>query len=136
MRDEKGKRNFFSFIPHPSSLIPKLRGEVDARTLALEALRRSRVALGRRRERAMLDVFNERRARLCAEYAAAPASELLEHFRHRTSPKFLPGFAHQASSSTVANLQRELFPDETARLLERARRVVNEHRWALLGYEE
>lgn len=127
-----------TFIPDPSALVlavrRALRGEVDARTLALEAVRRSRVALHRRRERAMLDALNERRARLRAEYARMPARELLEHFRSRTHPKFLPGFAAPASS--LASLQRELFPDDTARLLEKATRIAREHAWALLGYEE
>lgn len=129
---------FSSLIPRPSSLIPKLRralrGEVDARTLALEAVRRSRARLRRRRERAMLDELNERRARLRPEYARMPARELLEHFRSRTNPKFLPGF--DAPALSLASLQRELFPDETARLVENAKRIVDEHAWALLGYEE
>jgi hypothetical protein len=135
VRDEKGKASFFSFIPHPSSFIPKLRGEVGARTLALEAARRSRVALRRRRERAMLDDLNERPARLRAEYARMPASELLTHFRSRTRPKFLPGFA-AAQARSLASAQRDLFPAETERLIEKATRMVDEHAWALLGYEE
>jgi hypothetical protein len=128
------KKKCFLFIPHPSSLIPKLRGEVDARTLALEALRRSRARLRRRRERAMLDDLNERRARLRAEYALMPERELLAHFRSRAHPTFFPGFA--ASPSSLASLQRELFPSQTSRLVEQARRIMEEHTWALLGYEE
>jgi hypothetical protein len=62
------------------------------------------------------------------------AGELLEHFRHRTDPKFFPGFT--APASQLASLQRELFPVETADLLEKARRIMDEHRWALLGFPE
>jgi Heparinase II/III-like protein/Heparinase II/III N-terminus len=129
MRDEV-KTSFFSFIPDPSALILKF----GARALALEAARRSRARLRRRRERAMLDDLNERRARLSAEYARMPVSELLKHFRSRTDPKFLPGFAAPASS--LASWQRDLFPVETTRLLETATRMTDEHAWALLGYEE
>lgn len=62
------------------------------------------------------------------------ASELLDHFRNRRTPKFLPGC--DALSQTTANLQRSLFPFETAQLLERATRIADEHCWPLLGYGE
>jgi hypothetical protein len=107
---------------------------VDARAVALEALRRSRTALRHRRERAMLFDLNERPARLRAQFAQMTASELLEYFRNRTAPKFFPGFGVPATQLT--SLQRELFPLETAQLLEDARRITDEHRWALLGCEE
>ncbi|MGB7925838.1 MAG: alginate lyase family protein [Pyrinomonadaceae bacterium] len=136
MRDEE--KSGLNLISDSSSLISKLRralrGETGARTLALEAMRRSRVAFRRRRERAMLDDLNELGPRLKAEYARMPARELLAHFRSRTHPQFLPGFAAPASS--LGSLQRELFPDETARLLERATRIVEAHAWDLPGCEE
>src|ERR1044072_8813105 len=150
MRDESREREkaapgrrfllsaFFSFIPHPSSLTLRLsralRGEIDARTVALETLRRSRVALEQRRERARLDELNERPARLRAPFARMPGRELLEHFRNRTDPKFFPGFT--TPSTRLASLQRELFRLETADLLAKAERIRDEHRWALLGFEE
>jgi len=130
-----------SLIPHPSSLrsslIPKLRralrGEVGARTLALEAWRRSRAARERRRERASLDRLAETPARLRAEFARRSPAELLNHFRNRTEPKFLPGCD---ALSETASLQRHLFPFETALLLERAARIVDKHCWPVLGYGE
>src|SRR5205814_164132 len=92
-----------------------LRGEVDARTLALEAVRRSRAAREQRRERASLEKLAQAPARLRAEFARLSPSELLAHFRNRGEPKFLPGFD---SISRTANLQRHLFPSETAQLIE------------------
>ena len=128
-----------AFIPRPSSLIPKikraLRGEVDARTLALEALRRARASLRQRRERAMLDQLDEHRARLCPEYACLSPTELLEHFRRRTVPQFLPGL-DASNIKETARLQRELFPVETDELLSAAARITTNHRWPLLGYGE
>jgi Heparinase II/III N-terminus/Heparinase II/III-like protein len=111
-----------------------LRGEVDARTIALEAWRRSRVARERRRERASLDSLAATSARLREEFARLSPSELLDYFRHRTSPKFLPGC--NALSQTTRDLQRSLFPFETAQLLERAARITDEHCWPILGYGE
>ena len=58
-------------------------------------------------------------------------AELLDHFRNRTSPKFLPGCD---ALSRTASLQRHLFPFETAQLLEKATRIVDEHCWPLLGF--
>jgi hypothetical protein len=138
MKDEVKKKRFrSSLIPHPSSLIPKirraLRGEVDARTLALEAWRRSRAARERRRERASLDRLAETPARLRAEFARLSPAELLNHFRNRAEPEFLPG---SDALSKTASLQRHLFPFETAQLLERAARIVDEHCWPVLGYGE
>src|SRR4051812_24296871 len=92
-----------------------LRGEVDARTLALEAVRRSRASRERSRERASLDKLARAPARLRAEFAVLSPSELLDHFRNRTAPRFLPGFD---SLPQTAGLQRHLFPSETAQLIE------------------
>jgi hypothetical protein len=135
MKDEEKKDR--SFIPHPSSLIPKirraLRGEVDARTVALETLRRGRVSLRRRRERAVLDQLDRLPARLNPRYARLSPSELLEHFRLRTTPQFLPGL-DASNSEATARLQRELFPAETDELLRIATSIASDHRWRLLGY--
>jgi hypothetical protein len=111
-----------------------LRGEVDARTIALEAWRRSRAARVRRSERASLDRLAETPPRLRGEFARMSASDLSDHFRNRTLPKFLPGC--DALSRATPDLQRSLFPFETAQLLERAARITDEHCWPLLGYGE
>ena len=137
MRDEKKKES--SFIPSPSSLIPKLRralrGEVDARTIALETLRRGTASLRRRRERAQLDQLNKSPARLSPQFARLSPSELLAHFRQRTSPKFFPGL-DASNIAATAHLQRELFPEGTDTLLSVATNMAEEHRWQLLGYGE
>jgi hypothetical protein len=112
-----------------------LRGEVDARTIALEALRRSRAARERRTERASLERLAQTPARLRAEFARMPPPELLDYFRKRTSPNFLPG-CDASRSQTTAALQRSLFPFETAQVLERAARITDEHCWPVLGYGE
>jgi hypothetical protein len=111
-----------------------LRGEVDARTVALEVWRRGRVRLQQRRERAMLEQLDEHPAHLNQEFASLASSELLEHFRHRTSAKFFPGF--NASIEVPAKLRKTLFPVETAQLVESASRIKQQHRWPLLGYAE
>jgi hypothetical protein len=110
-----------------------LRGEVDARTLALEAVRRSRASRERSRERASLEKLGHAPARLHAEFTGLSPSELLNHFRNRTAPRFLPGFG---SLPQTAGLQRHLFPSETAQLIESAARIADEHCWPLLGYGE
>src|ERR687884_200111 len=90
-----------SLIPHPSSLLSPLlpnlrralRGDVEARLLLLEACRRTRCALRQRRERARIERFNKSVARLSIKFARLTPTELLAHFRSRSSPKFLPGLA-------------------------------------------
>jgi len=111
-----------------------LRGEVSVSTAALEALRRIRNSLERRRERAGLAALDRRPAVLCAEFARLSPSELLNHFRARQSPEFFPGFA--AGAQQTAALQQELFPDEATELTSQARRIANEHSWPLLGFGE
>ncbi len=137
MRDED-KMDDANLIPKTSPLLNKLkralRGEVSARTVALETLRRSRVLLQVRRERATLKQLDQRPARLRKEFARLSPSDLLLHFRTRKSPRFLPGFGD--SSELTAQLQQELFADETTHLIENANRISSEHRWPLLGYGE
>jgi hypothetical protein len=127
-----------SFIPKPSSLIPRikraLRGEVDARTVALEALRRSRMARSRRRERARLELLDKTPARLVSFFARERPTEMLDHFRRRAAPAFLPGLSLQADST--ASLERELFPSETEKLLKDAERILSRHSWPILGFGE
>lgn len=123
--------------PPSSSLIPRirraLRGEVDALTLAREALRRSRAAIRRDRERAGLDMLDRTPARLAPAFRSLGGEALLEHFRHRTEPRFLPGF-NPSESSTDYLYGR--FGEETRRLIRDAAAVVDEHRWPLLGFGE
>jgi Heparinase II/III-like protein/Heparinase II/III N-terminus len=111
-----------------------LRGEVSVRTAALEALRRLRNSLERRRERAGLATLDRRPARLCPEFARLSPPELLEHYRARQSPEFFPGFA--AGAQQTAALQQELFPEKTTELTSHAKRIANEHCWPLLGFGE
>ena len=110
-----------------------LRGEVSARVAAWEAARRVRVANERRRERADLAQLDQRPARLREEFARVRAADLLAHFRSRVKPNFLPGFQDLART---AALQETLFPQQTVHLLESAQRIVDEHRWPLLGFGE
>ena len=103
------------------------------RNLALEAWRRTRAERTRRRERAMLDRLATVPARLRDECAKLTPAALAAHFRTRSSPKSLPGCT---ASSDTAELQRHLLPFETAQLVERATRILNDRSWALLGFGE
>ncbi|HWT02293.1 MAG TPA: alginate lyase family protein [Pyrinomonadaceae bacterium] len=107
---------------------------MGAHTLALEVLRRSRARGARRRERAALEKLAQKPARLRAEFSRLSPPELLEHFRSRTGPKFLPG--SDAHSQATQALQRGLLPSETAALIERAARAADERCWRVLGYGE
>src|SRR2546423_2380830 len=110
-----------------------LRGEVNPRLAALEAARRIRTINERRHERAQLAELDRQPARLREEFARIRASDLPAHFRSRVRPKFLPGFQDVTRS---AELQRKLFPQPTAQLIDQARRIVKEHCWPLLGFGE
>ncbi|HSQ23184.1 MAG TPA: alginate lyase family protein [Pyrinomonadaceae bacterium] len=108
-----------------------LRGDVNARTAALEAMRRVGVKNARRKEQAQLAELNQQPARLREEFARIRAADLLAHFHSRTRPKFFPGFQDLA---TTARLQTQIFPEETARLIQQAKRVIDDHCWPLLGF--
>src|SRR5262249_29823212 len=60
-------------------------------------------------------------------------ADLLKHFQDRSSPKFFPGFG---TAQATAELQKTLLPSETAQFLTEAERIVNQHRWSLLGFGE
>jgi hypothetical protein len=94
-----------------------LRGDVKLTTAALEALRRSRVSLQQRRERAALD--SDESLSLAPAFARMSAAELLAHFREERAAKFLDGF----------------FENETANIA-LADRIVEDHSWPLLGFGE
>lgn len=110
-----------------------LRGDVNARTAALEAMRRLRVARAHRRERARLAEFESQPARLHDEFARMSPSDLLAHFQSRRKPEFFPGFT---SIAATAALQQTQFPNQTEHLLAEANRIVNQHCWPLLGFGE
>ena len=115
-----------------------LRGEVDARTVMQETMRRLRGTQALKQERALLDDLNRQSARLLTEFAGLSPADLLAHFRSRYSfkgsPQFFPGFA--ASAKATVELPRELFARETAQLLTKAIRIADEHCWPLLGFGE
>ncbi|HEY0322788.1 MAG TPA: alginate lyase family protein [Pyrinomonadaceae bacterium] len=127
-----------SFIPSPSSLIPRLkralRGEVDAVTVAREAIRRSRAAIRRDRERARLEQLDKEQARLLPSFKSMDGEALLEHFRQRSQPRFLPGF-NEAREKIGVDMQ-ESFSEETKQLIKDASRITDEHSWPLLGFGE
>src|SRR5205085_4909520 len=87
-----------------------LRGDVSARTAALEATRRMRQFSMRRRERASLGQLDQQPALLREEFARIRASDLLAHFRSRVKPKFFPGF-HDLKKTSA--LQQQLYSAET-----------------------
>lgn len=126
------------YTPHSSSLLSKfrrmLRGDVSVSTVAREAWRRSRVALQQKQERASLDQFDKRPARLGRDFSRLSPAALLDHFRTRATPLFLPGF--NDPTNQIEELQRSLFPLETSQLIESASRIARQHRWPLLGYGE
>jgi hypothetical protein len=109
-----------------------LRGELHAGTAALEAVRRARVTLGRRNERAELDKLNRQPARLTKEFANLPTSELLAHFRSREA-RFFAGFT---DLDKTRELQQKLFAKQADRLLREANAIADRHCWKLLGFDE
>jgi hypothetical protein len=70
-------------------------------------------------------------ARLRPEFQSLSSSDLLKHFRERETPAFFLGF--EASVFTTQR-QRDLFPEETERLIECAQLITKDHRWKLLGF--
>ncbi len=110
-----------------------LRGDISARTVALETTRRLRQLSMQRRERASLAQIDQQPARLLEEFARIRSSDLLAHFRSRLTPKFFPGFD---DLKRTAALQQQLFPGQTAQLVGEAGRIVTEHCWPLLGFGE
>src|SRR5260370_22907451 len=99
----------------------------------LEAVRRMKVTAARRTERASLSQLNQQPVRLREEFARVRASDLLTHFQSRVQPKFFPGFDRPQQA---VELQQQLFPDETARLIDGAQRIASDRCWPLLGFEE
>jgi hypothetical protein len=123
-----------SFIPYPSSM--PLRGDVKIVPLLREAARRARVALSLRRERATFarGAMSISAPRLSAEFARLSPEELLAHFRSRERPRFPVGF--EIDAEELSRLAREKFPRESEELIARARKIVEENCWSLLGCGE
>ncbi len=110
-----------------------LSGEISAKVAARELMRRGQAIAARRRERQAIDELATQPAGLLPAFRSHSPSELLQHFRERAAPAFLPGFADIDSTS---ELQRQVFPEESERLTEVAKRIAREHSWALLGFDE
>ena len=110
-----------------------MRGEISVNRAAREFLRRCRGIAARRRERQTLDELASRSVQLLTPFQTLSSTELLRHFRERSAPTFLPGFEEH---DRTAQLQRQLFPDETRHLLEAAGSIMRNHRWSLLGFGE
>ena len=96
-----------------------IRGEVKLATVAREAIRRSRVSLHERQERASIGEQANEPASLLAPYSRMTAEELLAHFK---SPR----------AATFFNFL--VPPDETE--ITAADRIINSHSWPLLGFGE
>ena len=94
-----------------------VRGEVKLTTVALEALRRSRVSLQQRKERASLDV--DEPLMLAAAFARMSADDLLAYFRGECHAKFIDGFFEREPADIAS-----------------ADRIVDDHSWQLLGFGE
>jgi hypothetical protein len=112
------------------------RGEVSALALVRESVRRTRQSLMLRRERAALANGShiERAPNLRDEFARLSPSQLVAHFRERETPRCLPGF--ESAPRELSRLAREKFPHETEELIGRARKIVEDNRWSLVGCGE
>lgn len=108
-----------------------IRGEVTAKTVVLEVVRRSRASVLQRSERSNLAQEAKETPRLRSEFARMQPAALLEHFQQRKQPHFFSGFASPANANAAS--QRRLFPEETDELVAAAERITNEHCWPLLG---
>ena len=115
-----------------SKLKRAARGEVKPTTAALETLRRTRVALSRRRELGSLETIGSRSARLHDRFARMTGEELVAHFRGRSQPAFFLGFREQATGKTF----ERRFPNAANDLIAAANRICDDRRWALLGFGE
>ena len=96
-----------------------LRGDVKLTTVALEAIRRSRVSLHEKKERASIGEEAKTQASLLPPYSGMSADELLAHFRGQREAKLF-------DAPTA--------PDATD--IAAADAIVNSHSWPLLGFGE
>jgi hypothetical protein len=110
-----------------------IRGRINFGSATREAFRRGRAGVRSRRERATLAQLATAPVQLRAEFQSLSPSELLDHFRNRAAPSFLPGFQQPQSTATA---QQALFPEDTEKLISAAWTITREHRWPLLGFGE
>ena len=94
-----------------------VRGEVNFRTVALEAIRRSRASFQERKERA--EIKHDEPLALTDTYARMSSEELLAHFRGDREAKFFDSLPAPETSEITA-----------------ADRIVDSHSWPLLGFGE
>jgi Heparinase II/III-like protein/Heparinase II/III N-terminus len=106
-----------------------LRGEVELSTAAREAWRRGFASLDQRKDRAKVENYQKKPADV---WQRLPAEAWLAHFRGDRDVKFFRGFSDRAG----ADFYRTQFPKEAADLMASANRIVDEHRWPLLGFGE
>jgi hypothetical protein len=102
------------------------RGDVSFFTLVREVLRRRKAAARRAAERRDLDEIAGTPARLTASFASLSPSELLTHFRDKPPPFFV--------LNEIGERSTRIFPDETAKLIETADRIVHDSVWELAGF--
>jgi hypothetical protein len=110
-----------------------LGGNIGFAQAMREGFRRGRATAARRRERTRLAELASQPARLLPEFQKLSSCDLLEHFRTRDTPRFLPGFE---IADSVATATRNIFPDDARQVIEAAWRIAKEHRWPLLGFGE
>ena len=107
------------------------RGDVPFTDLPREALRRKKATDHQKNERIQINKINSTPAQFTQQFASLKAGELLTHFHERTQP-YLWIAADERES--IAKLQREMLPRETAKLIESASRIVRESSWDLAGF--
>src|SRR5215213_10441046 len=106
-----------------------VRGEVKLTTAAREAWRRSRALQQQRKERAEILNYRNKPASFWNQMNGV---DLLKHFRENRDGKFFRGFTDRQN----ADFYRRQFPTQAAELIVSANRIVDEHRWPLLGFGE
>jgi hypothetical protein len=120
----------------PASTIAKgvsslMSGRIGFAQAMREGFRRGLAVAARRRERAALAELASQPAHLLPEFQKLSSSELLEHFRTRARPRFLPGFE---MADVVAAETQSIFPKDRHQVIEAARQIAREQSWALLGF--
>lgn len=136
--NEPTRRSSASPRNSPVSILTKgigslLRGELSPGIATRELFHRARSKRIRRLERARIDQLSAAPARLSVEWRGLTPAALLEHFRRRETPQFLPGLA---AAKITSEPQHRLFASETNQLLKQAEVITREHRWRLLGFQE
>lgn len=104
------------------------RGNISFLDLLREAKRRKKVAAHQKNERRELENVQDAPARLTDQFASVSASELLRHFRERTVPFFQVNELEE-----IGKLQTQHFPNETAKLIADANKIVSASSWELAG---